>query len=281
MLENLGLHKDKSVEQKEAEIRKLLQSRETEWKSIETAAKLKINKLRMINKLDDYIKLVDSGLHLIKKVVPSDTVLYVPNGVQEVHESVFEDMGKHVEIIGGKDLSDIVFGDNMKIREIIINIDFSGMDDISYMFAYCKNFKRCIITGKNTSTIKDMCNLFYGCRSLEEVYFIDFDTSNVIEMSDSFANCESLKVVDVRCFDTSSVQDFTGLFRGCKSLKRVDLSSFRVAEGDTPRLKVGAMCRSMFSDTGIRSVNNPVFDKILRSQTVFKGLGLKAAYTKD
>ena len=81
-----------------------------------------------------------------------------------------------------------------------VYIDVTGLTDMRYMFAYCKN--------------------------LSSVDVSDLDTSKVTDMSWMFYNCESLSSVDVSGFDVSYKSAYmSGMFKDCYNLTEIIIDS--------------------------------------------------------
>lgn len=93
--------------------------------------------------------------------------------------------------------------------EIPENINFEGVTDMSYMFAYCNNLLVARLTG--TSSATNMRYMFYECDHLEHVE--GFDTANVVDMNYMFYGCNYLH--EVPYFNTSNVETMFYMFGSC------------------------------------------------------------------
>ena len=115
-----------------------------------------------------------------------------------------------------------------------VYIDVTGLTDMRYMFAYCKNLSSVDVSDLDTSKVTDMGSMFTNCASLRSVDVSGFDTSKVTNMTSMFScnimyYSSSLSSVDVSGFDTSNVTSMGYMFAGCSNLSSVDVSSFDVS----------------------------------------------------
>ncbi len=126
-----------------------------------------------------------------------------------------------------KDWTDCFNFENNNIREIdLSHFDTEDIENMSNMFANCKNLEMLNVSDFNTINVTSMCGMFSGCENLEEIDLSSFDTENVVDMHKMFFDCKKLKQLDLFNFDTGSVGDVYGMFSGCENLEGVNLSSF-------------------------------------------------------
>ena len=152
-----------------------------------------------------------------------------------------------------------LFQNSSKLKNIDLNIDFSKVTDISFMFYGCTglkeidvsnwdvsnvtNFdhfaahaklKRKGIENWNTASAINMNAMFHNCAE-EELDLSKFDVSNVKYFCQMFENSPNLKrIKGLEKWDTSSGVGFDEMFGRCRKLEEVDLSSF-----DTSKAKNG------------------------------------------
>lgn len=96
--------------------------------------------------------------------------------------------------------------------EIPENLDFNGLEDMSYMFYNCKRITT--IPEIDTSTATTLYYAFGGCSSLKTIPLLN--TSSVTILRDTFYSCSSLTAIPE--IDTSSVINMNTAFSGCRAL---------------------------------------------------------------
>ncbi|NCC00812.1 MAG: BspA family leucine-rich repeat surface protein [Clostridia bacterium] len=111
------------------------------------------------------------------------------------------------------------------------NIDTSTVNDMQWMFYYCRSLTSLDISSFKTDKVTHMNNMFAGCSNMTSLTLgVNFNTSNVINMADMFNGCSSLTNLDVKQFDTSQVTNMTQMFNSCKHLTSLDLSNFNTSQ---------------------------------------------------
>ena len=105
-------------------------------------------------------------------------------------------------------------------------VDWSELEDASYMFEYCTNLTTVIGDNWNNAEFTKIYNMFLECPSLESIDLSKLDTSRVYDFSGIFEGCSSLKNVNIKGFNTRNALGFYKMFKNCTSLETVDLSTF-------------------------------------------------------
>ena len=116
--------------------------------------------------------------------------------------------------------------DRYALQSIDLSLaDTSEVEDMSGLFAYCKNLKELNVSSFDTSNVKNMDDMFFGCCKLEELDLSNFNTRKVKSMRNYFCDCNSLKKLDIsgfildNCYDTLMYDFLTA----CDSLEDVNL----------------------------------------------------------
>jgi surface protein len=87
--------------------------------------------------------------------------------------------------------------------------DTSGVNDMSYMFYYSREFNQ-DISAWDTSSVNDMSHMFYVSREFNQDISA-WDTSSVLDMRGMFFNADAFNQ-DISDWDTSSVLDMKSMF---------------------------------------------------------------------
>ena len=97
----------------------------------------------------------------------------------------------------------------------------AGVKNVSNMFLNCSSLKTILnLNDFETSSVTDMSSIFRGCTALKNLNGIcNFNTRNVENMSCMFYNCENLQSIQLNKWHTNNNQFFSGTFYGCKLLK--------------------------------------------------------------
>ena len=72
------------------------------------------------------------------------------------------------------------------------NWDVSNVENMNYMFQYCKNFN-CDLSKWDVRNVKRTILMFQNCEKFEGKGLENWDVSNIINMRDMFDKCTSLK----------------------------------------------------------------------------------------
>lgn len=143
---------------------------------------------------------------------------------------------------------------NLKQRRLMVHITHPELiDNMDYMFAYCKQLEKVIFTDiyklrksnaidiqgmfcncyklkniqgleyLNTSELSCIDLLFYGCKSLKDISFMkNWDASKIKGMDRTFCGCESLEDISVlKNFKVQYLLTTSRMFDGCISLKDI------------------------------------------------------------
>ena len=105
-------------------------------------------------------------------------------------------------------------------------LDLSECEDMSEMFAYCKNLKKVNFANVDTKKVKSMYKMFHRCTNLETIENFNIDTSNVKEMDGMFFFCSNLKNVDFSSFKADKLLYMNYMFYKCESLESINLNNF-------------------------------------------------------
>ena len=152
-------------------------------------------------------------LTLYNKILNSNntTLTYFPNIINKnVLQIIIDNKKSAYSLFSNFNVSNL---DNY-----LLNLDFSNVDNTSYMFLGCNNLKE--IPQLNTSNVTNMNSMFFSCSKLETIP--QLNTSNVTDMSNMFTYCLNLK--EIPPLDTSNVTNMWGMFLDCYSLEVIDLS---------------------------------------------------------
>ena len=97
----------------------------------------------------------------------------------------------------------------------------TNLQDISYMFADCKNLEMISSFDTfHTSNVKNMNGVFYGCKSLT---FLDLPAfyGKTESMEEMFAYCDNLTNINIPLLDTENLKKYENCFVGDYNLKKV------------------------------------------------------------
>lgn len=86
-------------------------------------------------------------------------------------------------------------------------------NNLSFMFANCKQLGKCDLNEWNVSNITNMRRMFSGCVSFSPD-ISKWDVSNVTDMREMFDSCSSFNS-DLSNWDVKNVTDMWGMFRSC------------------------------------------------------------------
>ena len=103
------------------------------------------------------------------------------------------------------------------------NFDTQNVEDMSYMFAYCKKLTDFFYLSKfKTSKVTNFSRIFNSL-PLKSIDLSFMDTKNAIDMSGMFANCTNLENINLNKLDTKNCQSMESMFRGCQQLKNIKI----------------------------------------------------------
>ena len=108
------------------------------------------------------------------------------------------------------------------VDELIKFDDTSLVNNMEYMFYYCKNLTT--IPLLDTSNVTGMRQMFYNCSSLTTIPLID--TSKVTVMNEMFSGCTKLETVPA--LNVSNVNYMSGIFGACSNLKSILMTGMKV-----------------------------------------------------
>ena len=113
----------------------------------------------------------------------------------------------------------------------IIHVDLTGfiptnIEDMSFMFAECRQIQTIEIDNFYSPQLTDMNNMFYGCSSLKSIDFKNINTQQVTSMENMFLDCLCLTSIGLSSFNTNSVTNFNKMFYNCLALTSLDISNF-------------------------------------------------------
>ena len=131
------------------------------------------------------------------------------------------------------------------------------LNDLSFLFAFCKNLETIDLYSYDTTHITNMFGMFNDCENLKSVNLSNFRSTNDINMGFMFSGCNQLKTInfpscnypkinltnvdhlffycssleslDLSSFNTIKVKSMNNLFNGCSSLNSLNLSSFNTS----------------------------------------------------
>ena len=111
-------------------------------------------------------------------------------------------------------------------------LDFSLVDNFSYMFDRCENLIDLDVTNFNTKNSKSFIFMFNECKNLKKIDVSKFNTSKCENIRAMFQNCHSIEEIDMINWDMSNLKyenkykenPIDGLFNGCKKLKKIKIS---------------------------------------------------------
>ena len=81
--------------------------------------------------------------------------------------------------------------------ELMTYFNTSSVENMKYMFAYCRDLEYIDLSFFNTSRASDMSYMFSECTTLTSVNLSGFDTSNVITMEYMFYKCLNLSYINL------------------------------------------------------------------------------------
>lgn len=106
-------------------------------------------------------------------------------------------------------------------------LDMSKVDDMSSMFANCKELTSIDISSFDTHFTNRTDAMFQNCYKLKSITGLEkLNTSKVTNMEFMFSNCKALTELDLSTFNTSNVTSMICMFAGSDALTKLDLSSF-------------------------------------------------------
>ncbi|EGA8608820.1 BspA family leucine-rich repeat surface protein [Campylobacter jejuni] len=124
--------------------------------------------------------------------------------------------------------------------------DVSKVENMSHMFAGCKNFNQ-PLNGWDVSGVENMCAMFKYCTSFNQD-ISKWDVSNVKDMDSMFWGCYAFNQ-DISGWDVSKVENMAYMFSGCRNFNQ-DISSWDVSSVEN--------MDSMFADC--KNFNQPLND---------------------
>ena len=136
------------------------------------------------------------------------------------------------------------FTNNQKKINIIKLVWSKEFEDLSFLFAKCKNIIEIDFSNFDTSKVISMDYMFNGCSSLTSLNLSNFYTSKVISMDYMFSGCSSLISLNLSNFDTSEVISMDYMFNGCSSLTSLNLSNFKTSKVIAMKFMFGS-CSSL------------------------------------
>ena len=99
--------------------------------------------------------------------------------------------------------------------------DTQNVENMSYMFNFCKSLESLDLSNFNTQKVTLMDNMFNQCLQLTSLDLSNFDTPKVTDMSNMFFYCTGLKTIDISNFNTQAVKDMKSMFRYCTNLATI------------------------------------------------------------
>ncbi len=124
------------------------------------------------------------------------------------------------------------FYDQTNLGEIegLENLNTSEVNDMSYMFAYCKNLSSIDLSSFNTSRVTTMTHMFYDCTWTTSINVTSFNTSNVDDMSYMFGGCSYLTELDLTSFNTRNVTNMSHMFYSDDRLASIKVYGYFVKD---------------------------------------------------
>ena len=150
-------------------------------------------------------------------------------------------------------------------------LDFSKVEDISYMFRGCSKIKKLNLDiFKGLVNIVNMESLFFECKELIEINGLqEWYTPKVTSMTNMFNGCEKLKKInDIAQFRTDNVSEFSGMFYNCKSLSELpDIRNWEMKNAK----KLESMFEKCESLVKLPDISNWNMEKVKNMKKMFCG----------
>ena len=106
--------------------------------------------------------------------------------------------------------------------------DVSSVEDMSYMFMYCKNFNGNLF-GWDVSNVTNMTGMFGGCESFEGNGIENWNITNVESIEEMFAICLKLNI-DFSNWNVRNIRNFENIFYNCESLEGKGFDKWNVSK---------------------------------------------------
>lgn len=115
-----------------------------------------------------------------------------------------------------------------------LDIDCTGVTDLSAMFTGCANLKE-LPALNNTGSVNNVMRLFYNCSGLQSIDLTLLSgMTKLTSLEGLFENCSSLQSVDLAPLSRiTGLTNITRLFYGCSSLQTIDLNPLSELTGVT------------------------------------------------
>jgi surface protein len=114
-------------------------------------------------------------------------------------------------------------------------LDFSSVEDFSFMFYNCHNLKKINVSNFNTKKSKTFQSMFEGCFRLKKVDVSLFNSSKCENIDSMFCNCLNIKEIDMLNWNMSNIKkiiDMNYLFYKCGNLKNIKMcTNFNSGKG--------------------------------------------------
>jgi surface protein len=114
-------------------------------------------------------------------------------------------------------------------------LDFSSVEDFSFMFYNCHNLKKINVSNFNTKKSKTFQSMFEGCFRLKKVDISLFNSSKCENIDSMFCNCLKIKEIDMLNWNMCNIKkiiDMKHLFYKCGNLNIIKMcTNFNSGKG--------------------------------------------------
>ncbi|MDT2662671.1 BspA family leucine-rich repeat surface protein [Enterococcus hulanensis] len=110
------------------------------------------------------------------------------------------------------------------------NADCSEIQDMSYMFSFCRKLQDLDLSSWNTSKVENMSTMFFECSQLKDLNLSSWNTSKVRDMDSMFSFCSQLKDLNLSGWNTSKVENMSSMFYYCEKLQELDVSGWDTSQ---------------------------------------------------